>query len=174
MFALYDGHIINPANIKPEDITLERIAHHLSGIQRFGGSLPLHCTYSVAEHCINLATAFDDNMQVRYALMHDAAEAFIGDIVTGLKCHLSEYKEIEARLEKMIYKKYRILKFKMVDYADKQIVLDEVANIMPERLETFSTCVTGEMVGCDIYFNMKKDKIKRMFLSMCETFNIRD
>lgn len=71
------------------------IAHGLSNVCRYGGQCPK--PYTVAEHSVHVsylvptAYAFE-------ALMHDASEAFLGDVVTPLKRKLPEYKKLEEEL----------------------------------------------------------------------------
>lgn len=80
------------------------IATALSHICRFGGHIPRF--YSVAEHCIHCeraATLDGHNRQVRLAvLLHDAAEAYVGDMVKPLKQLLPRYREIEDAIEQHI------------------------------------------------------------------------
>lgn len=68
----------------PEDIWLG-----LSRIHRFGSQLPAEFEYTVAQHsllCEWIARQmFGDSLRHLSCLLHDAAEAFIGDIPTPLK-----------------------------------------------------------------------------------------
>lgn len=62
---------------------IEDIAAGLSKTCRFGG----HCSlfFSVAEHCYRMSAFFDTPRQRMQALLHDAAEAYIGDIIHPFK-----------------------------------------------------------------------------------------
>jgi len=77
----YTGKRFDVLNPKPEDVCIEDIARALSGICRFKGSTVRH--YSVAEHslyvCDVVRKVTNDPLILWYALMHDAAEAYIGD-----------------------------------------------------------------------------------------------
>lgn len=81
----------------PWKITLEDIAHALSNLCRFTGHTSTF--YSVAQHSVMVAHMVQDagcNLATqRAALMHDAAEAFLGDVSSPLKSLLPEYKELE-------------------------------------------------------------------------------
>jgi uncharacterized protein len=77
------------------------IAHHLSHLCRFTGAV--RWFYSVAEHCVLVArlTASFGRMAQLQALLHDASEAYLNDLISPLK-HLPEmapYRAIEARFE---------------------------------------------------------------------------
>lgn len=67
----------------PEDIDIEEIAHSLSNLCRYGG----HCNkfYSVAEHSIRCCYRSPNKQLRMWCLLHDAAEAYIGDITGPLK-----------------------------------------------------------------------------------------
>lgn len=86
-------------------ISMEDIAHALSRICRFGGHVKSGF-YSVAQHSINcrsLARHHGESREVCLAvLMHDAAEAYLGDVIKPLKIMLPEYGEIEKRFEELI------------------------------------------------------------------------
>lgn len=96
---------------RPEQFTLGDIAGALSKMCRFGGQIGRF--YSVAEHCVRCCVqAIGDGANAavcRAALMHDAAEAFIGDVVKPLKVMLPEYAAVEDAVEHVIRNKYRLL-----------------------------------------------------------------
>jgi hypothetical protein len=72
------------------------IAHQLSRICRFGGSPRVH--YSVAQHCVQ-ASKIVAPEHAFAALMHDAHEAYIGDMTAPLKQLLPDYRALEKRVE---------------------------------------------------------------------------
>jgi hypothetical protein len=73
------GKMLDLANPRPEDICLEDVASGLANTIRFRGALGVPLT--VAQHSVLLSywTGFTDE-QRRFALLHDAAEAYIGDV----------------------------------------------------------------------------------------------
>ncbi len=107
------GLRVDPLDPNVEDIEMTDIAHALSNQCRFGG----HCRvfYSVAQH----ASLVSDVMVERtssptdglWALLHDAAEAYLVDLPHPLK-HRSElgrlYSEAEERLQRVILERFRL------------------------------------------------------------------
>ena len=87
---------------RPEDsvITIVDIAHALSMLCRFNGHT--HGFYSVAEHSVLgslLPEVEADPDLAREFLMHDAAEAFVGDMTSPLGGLCPDYKAIKRRVE---------------------------------------------------------------------------
>jgi hypothetical protein len=111
------------------NFTIEDIAHGLSNICRYAG--PSRKFYSVAEHSIhvcNTAKGFEYS-----ALMHDAAEAFLGDITRPLKQVVPEFKRFEAEVERVIFSRFGIEwpVTPQVKSADLKVLAAEQAQIMP-------------------------------------------
>jgi hypothetical protein len=55
-----------------------------------------HRPYSVAEHCVLLASRAPDHLKLT-ALMHDASEAYLGDVPSPLKVQWPGYRDLEHR-----------------------------------------------------------------------------
>lgn len=98
------GHYVDLANPTPAMIDIQSIASALSKICRFGGHCPHY--YSVAEHCVHATMmAQHDGVSddaLKCVLLHDAAEAYVGDVVKPLKVMLPDYTIIEQRIEAAI------------------------------------------------------------------------
>lgn len=78
----YTGRTIDPLHLKDTDVSIEDIAHSLSCICRFGGHSEEH--YSVAEHSLYVEALLDyrgepDSTKL-WGLLHDASEAYLGDV----------------------------------------------------------------------------------------------
>jgi len=96
-----------PYDPSVEEIAVEDIAHALSLTNRFAGhtrlgySVAQH-SYLVAEHCPLLYRLL--------GLLHDAAEAYIGDLPAPIKndSSMGNYRLLEAHLLSVIYKAFGV------------------------------------------------------------------
>lgn len=128
------GTYVDLLNPDPATIRLVDIAAALSKVCRFGGHCPQF--YSVAEHCVlatELAQSFRINdLKTLFAiLLHDAAEAYIGDMVKPLKVMMPQYQEAETRIEKAIEQKFDIR------FADYEPVIKRFDRAMLKAEKTF-------------------------------------
>jgi len=91
---LMSGKEVDLLDLQSQDIHLAEICHRLSQQCRYAGGTPVF--YSVAEHCLNLDKYFDsrdprmpradDTPEMHIAaLLHDAAEAYLGDLIAPIK-----------------------------------------------------------------------------------------
>lgn len=89
-----------------EDICIEDIAHALSLLARFTGHTREF--YSVAEHSVRVSWLCDTD-DAPWGLLHDASEAYLGDMSRPLK-HCTEigahYREIESRVMAAICERF--------------------------------------------------------------------
>jgi hypothetical protein len=93
------------ADPNKEDIRPLDIAHALAQIPRFGGHAPKF--YSVAQHTINVARLLKTRelpreVQLR-GLLHDAGEAYVGDMVSPLKKNFPTFRAVEDEILALIY-----------------------------------------------------------------------
>lgn len=98
-----------PFDPRPEDIDITNIAWGLSMQCRFNGHVSEF--YSVAQHSVIVSRIVEsehpfDNKLILQALLHDAHEAYIGDIVSPIKNLLPVFLEIEEKLDAVIMKKF--------------------------------------------------------------------
>jgi 5'-deoxynucleotidase YfbR-like HD superfamily hydrolase len=127
----------------PEDIQIEDIAHHLAGINRFTGAARQQL--SVAQHSVwcseyveQRLTAKQSQVKIRaaalHALLHDAAEAYLGDISSPLKSLLPDYRAIELRVEGIVREKFGIMGEwdEVVKEADLRALATEKRDLMPD------------------------------------------
>jgi 5'-deoxynucleotidase YfbR-like HD superfamily hydrolase len=110
-------------------IDIRDIAHALARIGRYNG----HTTefYSVAQHCILVSRQLPKE-EALHGLLHDAAEAYLGDVTAPLKRQLPKYMEIEKRMETVIGEKYGIpaSKSEAVHEADMRMLMTEARDLM--------------------------------------------
>jgi uncharacterized protein len=107
------GRWVNPFDPDPEQLDIGDIARALANQCRFGG----HCRvfYSVAQHSVIVSELVEerggDVEDVFAALMHDASEAYLGDMPHPLK-HRSPlgaaFKEAEDHLEQALAQHFHI------------------------------------------------------------------
>jgi uncharacterized protein len=111
------------------DFTIEDIAHGLSLTCRYAGQCDRF--YSVAEHSLHVSDVASDYAYA--ALMHDAAEAFIGDVTRPQKQLLPQYKEIEREVERAIFLRFDVPHPlpAAVKQADLSVLAAEQDQIMP-------------------------------------------
>ena len=86
-FCTYSGVNVNPLALSADEVVIEDIAHHLACTNRYNGAASE--PYSVAQHsvkCAWFALACDLGPRVMLGcLMHDAQEAYLGDVVSPIK-----------------------------------------------------------------------------------------
>ena len=94
---------------KPEDIDLGDIAYALSGLYRWGGHTEPR--WSVAQHSILGSSIIEKEFALEF-LLHDAAEAYLGDIIRPLKRMpevAARYQIMEECLERVMAEKFGLL-----------------------------------------------------------------
>ncbi len=100
--------IPDPLNIRECDIDFDDIMSALSLINRFGGHTG--SPYSVLEHlchCYDKAKLLTSDKDVlTWVLLHDVAEAYIGDIIRPIKRRFPEVLAAERHILETFRKKY--------------------------------------------------------------------
>jgi hypothetical protein len=97
----YSGILLDLENPSVEDILIPDIAHQLANVCRFTGACRKY--YSVAQHCCLVTKLIQEDGPLKLiGLLHDASEAYLGDIVSPLKALLPDYHVLEDRMEQAI------------------------------------------------------------------------
>lgn len=97
----YTGRNFWPLAPRVKDLDIEDIAHSLSNLCRYTGHTVSF--YSVAQHCV-LASSY--SKFPRWALMHDAAEAYLGDLSKPVKRLVPQFSEAEDRILELVAQKW--------------------------------------------------------------------
>lgn len=119
------------------DIRIEDIAAHLSRLCRFNGALRDDVEiYSVAQHSVLVSHNVPPPYQLE-GLLHDAAEAYVGDRVKPLKLMTPEFEVWEKRIDVLVRQKYGLPATcsQMVKDADYRAVLTERRDVLPLNLQ---------------------------------------
>ena len=125
----WTGKQFFPLDPKPADIATADIARALSMQCRYNGHT--NRLYTVAEHSVLISQAVCPGHALA-GLLHDATEAYLGDMVKPLKKNIAQYIEIEQRLWKVIAVAYGIDPQipACVAAADARILVDERAALL--------------------------------------------
>lgn len=133
------GNAFDPATGLIDKIDIQDIAHALSNLCRYAG----HCRrfYSVAEHSVltyRIAKKrWPDDLDAQWAaLLHDATEAYVGDVPTPLKVLLPDFSTIEDTLAEEIAQEFEFewnAKNKhRVGVVDKEALATEAPNLFQD------------------------------------------
>jgi 5'-deoxynucleotidase YfbR-like HD superfamily hydrolase len=110
---MLSGRRLDLLDPSPLDIEIEDIAHGLARVARWNGQTLGAHAFSVAEHCLlveTIAGALTPGLDRRFrlaALIHDAPEYVIGDLISPFKAALSlDYRAFEAKLLAAIHVRF--------------------------------------------------------------------
>jgi 5'-deoxynucleotidase YfbR-like HD superfamily hydrolase len=110
---MLSGRRLDLLDPSPLDIEIEDIAHGLARVARWNGQTRGDHTFSVAEHSVlveAIASALDPALSREFrlaALLHDAPEYVIGDLISPFKAALSfDYRAFETKLLAAIYLRF--------------------------------------------------------------------
>src|SRR5690606_30462956 len=104
--------ILDPS---PIDVELSDIAHGLARVARWNGQTLGDYPFSVAQHSVLVLELFlahhpaADRQAQLYALLHDAPEYVMGDIISPFKTAMGgNYKDVEQRLLAAIHLRFAL------------------------------------------------------------------
>lgn len=130
----FTGRQFYPMDPKADDIDPRDIAHALSMLCRYNGHVDRF--YSVAEHCVLMSSAMPTPDLALWALLHDATEAYVGDMIRPLKVSMPAYREAEDRVMAAIVERFDLPSVTMppaVKDADSRILLSERDALMGSK-----------------------------------------
>lgn len=153
-----------PMDPQPHEVFLDDIAHALSMLCRFGG----HCRrfYSVAEHSVLMARAAQPQFK-RWALLHDASEAYLVDVPRPIKPFLVGYEAAEEKIMRAVAVRFN-LHLGLPDHVkqlDRAILMDEQQQNMAPAPVPWSTDTAP--LGVTLQF-WSPDQARAEFLAMFE------
>lgn len=128
---LQDGGWFDFTNPEGSQYSIEDIARGLSNIARFSGHTQV--PYSVSQHSWIVSHIVPEEYALQ-GLLHDAGEAFLGDVSKPLKNMLPDYMHIEDSCEAAVLKKFN-LPFpldKSVKIADTIAFVTERRDLQPD------------------------------------------
>ncbi len=112
---MLSGRRLDLLDPSPLDIELEDIAHGLARVARWNGQTNGEHAFSVAEHSLmveSIARALSPALPRRLrlaALIHDAPEYVIGDLISPFKAALHiDYRDFEAKLLAAIHLRFGV------------------------------------------------------------------
>ena len=160
---MLSGRRLNLIEPSPFDIEIEDIAHGLARVARWNGQTIGEHAFSVAQHSIvvedaaaHLAPGLSPKWRLA-ALLHDASEYVIGDMISPFKAALGlNYKAFEARLETAVHLSFGLpptlpVEIKaLIKRADRISAYYEAVKLagfsVPEALELFGAPPEGLIV----------------------------
>lgn len=162
----FTGRQFWPMDPRSDEVDILDIAHSLSLVCRFGGHCLYH--YSVAQHSILTALVVDKtdsdcpyidgtefvslskNKLALSALLHDASEAYIGDLIRPVKRSLPSpgIAEIESRLTAAIFQRFNIPypALGVVGWADEVMLREEHRQVLNDGREWQVDSVDGPQI----------------------------
>jgi 5'-deoxynucleotidase YfbR-like HD superfamily hydrolase len=110
---MLSGRRLDLLDPSPMDIEIEDIAHGLARVARWNGQTTGDHAFSVAQHSVvveEIAAHLHAGLSPRWrlaALLHDAPEFVIGDMISPFKTALGlDYRSFEERLESAVHLRF--------------------------------------------------------------------
>ena len=112
---MLSGRRLDLLDPSPLDVEIEDIAHGLARVARWNGQTRGPHIFSVAQHSVlveRVAASIDPGTPARWrlaALLHDAPEYVIGDMISPFKAVIGEsYKSVELRILAAIHLRFAL------------------------------------------------------------------
>lgn len=125
----YTGRNLDLLDPDPKEIDIQDIAHHLAKLDRYNGAG--HYSYSVGQHSLLVADALPKEYKLQ-GLLHDATEAYLGDVVSPLKKLLPDYRKIEQNVMNAVCKRFEITfpRPNIIKRADQAVMAAEMHQVV--------------------------------------------
>jgi 5'-deoxynucleotidase YfbR-like HD superfamily hydrolase len=160
---MLSGRRLDLLDPSPMDIEIEDIAHGLARVARWNGQTVGAHAFSVAQHSVvveEIVAHIQPDVEPRWrlaALLHDASEYVIGDMISPFKAALGmDYKTFEERLETAIHVRFGLpartppLVKKLIKQADRACAFFEATQLAgfshAEALDFFDAPPAGYLL----------------------------
>ncbi|MBI9095283.1 MAG: hypothetical protein JEY71_10405 [Sphaerochaeta sp.] len=126
------GKSLDLINPDPAQICIEDIAHQLAQLNRYNGACPF--PYSVGQHSLLVAAILPPRLQL-WGLLHDAAEVYLGDLVSPAKripALGQVFKPLEHRIQAAICVRFGLdpaQDYAPIKEADDAVMAVEMAHL---------------------------------------------
>ncbi len=178
---MLSGRRLDLLDPTPVDIEIEDIAHGLAFVARWNGQTQGDFAYSVAEHSLLVETLFArlyPKLPVKWrlaALLHDAPEYVIGDMISPVKAAVGPgYEELDARLTTAIHVRFGLpaalpktikSKIKRADKVSAWMEAVQIAGFSETEANKFFGRVDQDIIG-DLAIHLRPPvEVRRDFIS---------
>lgn len=163
----YSGQKFFPLDPRADEVHYDDLVVGLARECRFGGQIR-DSHYSVAEHCVIVSAYAEREARARgwepgeiadvarEALLHDASEAYIRDLVRPVK-HLPcmrGYRRMEARIQRAVFEHFGVEPTKhttaLVKEIDDRVLVDEIEALMYDPSMYLERHAKVEGLGAEI------------------------
>jgi uncharacterized protein len=149
---MLSGRRLDLLDPSPLDIEIDDIAHGLARVARWNGQTQGDHAFSVAQHCLLVTKVFGHTRrdttkaERRAALLHDAAEYVIGDMISPFKAALGlDYRAFEQRLMAAVHVRFGLApnsealnaEIKRADSVSAYLEATQLAGFSLEEAEKF-------------------------------------
>tara|TARA_B100001248_G_scaffold251591_1_gene226854 strand:- start:126 stop:704 length:579 start_codon:yes stop_codon:yes gene_type:complete len=175
---MLSGRRLDLLDPSPLDIEIEDIARGISRVARWNGQTSGEYPLSVAQHSVivaELLKSYNENIEIKWqlaALLHDAAEYIISDMITPLKSFLGEeYIQLEEKIQSAINIRFSLPGeipkkiYKLIKNCDRQTAFIEAIQLAGFTLkEAKKTLKIPTLIPDYIIIPISANKAEKLFL----------
>ena len=175
---MLSGRRLDLLNPSPLDIEIEDIARGISRVARWNGQTSGEYPLSVAQHSVivaELLKSYNENIEIKWqlaALLHDAAEYIISDMITPLKSFLGEeYIQLEEKIQSAINIRFSLPGeipkkiYKLIKNCDRQTAFIEAIQLAGFTLkEAKKTLKMPKLIPDYKIIPISANKAEKLFL----------
>ena len=175
---MLSGRRLDLLNPSPLDIEIEDIARGISRVARWNGQTSGEYPLSVAQHSVivaELLKSYNENIEIKWqlaALLHDAAEYIISDMITPLKSFLGEeYIQLEEKIQSAINIRFSLPGeipkkiYKLIKNCDRQTAFIEAIQLAGFTLkDAKKTLKMPELIPDYKIIPISANKAEKLFL----------